>query len=226
MKNILTALLMFCAMLFIACNDKDSNSETDTTCSEECVAPNECKCTEVDGDTVCKCEPKQEECFCDEEKQVACPEGGKDACPKHEYVKCDPACTENQECKCEAEKCECKDKQAVTEKCDPAGTPACTKECKADEDCICHEYKWQCIPKNVEKSCDPTCKESENCVCSDEACECKEKDATHANTCDGKSENDPCGDKMTCKMEAEVLVCKADEHVPAEPAPTEPAPAE
>lgn len=221
MKNILTTLLMFCIMLFTACNDKDSNSETDPTCSEECVAPNECKCTDIDGDTVCKCEPKQEACFCDEEKQVACPEGGKDACAKE--PKCEPACTENQECKCEAEKCECKDKPAVIEKCDPAGTPACSTECKETEDCICREDTWQCIPKNVEPSCDPVCKEIEMCVCSDTACECKAKDATPANTCEGKSENDACGDKMICKMEAEALVCKADE---SEPTPSEPAPAE
>ena len=61
----------------------------------------------------------------------------------------------------------------MTEKCDPTGTPACTTECKEDEDCICRDDTWPCVPKNIEPACNPTCKDGvTKCECTMDACAC------------------------------------------------------
>ena len=102
----------------LACMDKVEEKPA-PKCEPVCKDTEECVC-EADK---CECKEKvvTEECFCDEEKKVACPEGGKDACEKAEpeQPKCEPACEGESECVCEADKCECK----VPDKVDPEPQP-------------------------------------------------------------------------------------------------------
>lgn len=117
-----------------------------------------------DGDA----NPPVEECFCDEAKTVACPDGGKDACEKPAV--CDPACADDRECKCEAGKCECVEKSTE---------PVCDPVCKEDEECkAVVDGKTECKPKEVACVCDPACKTDEDCVKGEtDKCECRTKDA-------------------------------------------------
>ena len=247
MKKFFTILLTLCAFSFFSCDDKE-NKEATQNCDPACEEGAEC--THNTDTDKWECVAKStEECKCADGSD--CPEGNAEACPN-----------------CSGEGCE-----STAEKCDPSGTPACDTECKADEEeCICRDDKWQCIPVDkpaecnpacedgvtkcectmdacacvpvtpVEEcfcdeaktvkcpeggkdacaapapTCDPTCPEGKECKCFEDNCDCAD-----VNPCDGKSENDACGDKMICKMEAEALVCKADA---TEPTPSEPAPAE
>ena len=214
MKKLLTILFAISALIFVACEDKDDKDATpdDKTpavevCNPACNADTEtCVCKDADaGDHVCACEAKAtEECKCDDGS--ACPEGGKDACPKHEDAKCDPACAEDKECKCEADKCECVDK-APAPKCDPA--------CNADtEDCLCEADKCECKPRNVEE-----CKCDDGTACPDND-KAKCAAAPVEDKCAGKAENDECDANKTCqKGEGDKLECKDK---PAEQTPVEP----
>lgn len=212
MKKLLTILFAISALIFVACEDKDDKDATpdDKTpaveaCDPACNADTEtCVCKDTDaGDHVCACEAKAtEECKCDDGS--TCPEGGKDACPKHEDAKCDPACAEDKECKCEADKCECVDK-APAQKCEPA--------CNADtEDCLCEADKCECKPRNVEE-----------CKC-DDGTACPDNDKANCaapveDKCAGKAENADCDENKTCqKGEDDKLECKDK---PADPAPAE-----
>lgn len=220
MKKLLTILFAISALIFVACEDKDDKDATNEdktpaveVCDPACNADAEtCVCKDTDaGDHVCACEAKAtEECKCDDGS--ACPEGGKDACPKHEDAKCDPACAEDKECKCEANKCECVDK-AHAPKCDPA--------CNAEtEDCVCAEDKCECKAKEASV---------EECFCDDAktvACPEGGKDACPADpsatedACKDKAENADCGENKTCqKGEGDKLECKDK---PADPVPSEP----
>lgn len=104
----------------LACMDK-AEEKPEPKCADDCnLETHDCVC-EADK---CECKEKAaEECFCDEEKKVACPEGGKDACEKAdpEQAKCDPACKDTEECVCSepneegATECKCEEKKADPE---------------------------------------------------------------------------------------------------------------
>ena len=133
MKKLLTILFAISALIFVACEDKDDKDATpdDKTpavevCNPACNADTEtCVCKDTDaGDHVCACEAKAtEECKCDDGS--ACPDGGKDACPKHEDAKCagkaeNDECDVNKTCqKGEGDKLECKDKPADSTPAEP-----------------------------------------------------------------------------------------------------------
>lgn len=214
MKKLLTILFAISALIFVACEDKDDKDATNEdktpaveVCDPACNADAEtCVCKDTDaGDHVCACEAKAtEECKCNDGS--ACPEGGKDACPKHEDAKCDPACAEDKECKCEADKCECVDK---------AHAPKCEPACNPDtEDCLCEADKCECKPRNVEEC---KCDDGSACPGNDKA---KCAAAPVEDKCVGKAENDECDANKTCqKGEGDKLECKDK---PADPAPSEP----
>ena len=99
------------------------------TCDPSCNAETEdCVCAK----DKCECKAKEapaEECFCDDAKTVACPEGGKDACqadPSATENACkdkseNADCGENKTCqKGEGDKLECKDKPADPAPSEPA----------------------------------------------------------------------------------------------------------
>ena len=108
------------AVLFISCEDKDSQSNEQASeelvCDPACSETQECKCVESEDKSECKCEDKQVvECKC--EDGTACPENDKTKCvvapidTPVEDKKCDPVCDENKECKCSETECKCEDKQ-------------------------------------------------------------------------------------------------------------------
>ena len=105
------------------------------TCATECKEDEGCICQDDEW----KCVPKNtvEECFCDEEKTVKCPEGGKEACEAKPAKSCEPACTEDKECACADDKCECVDK---------------AKEEPVDE-CFCDEEKTVKCPDGGKDAC-------------------------------------------------------------------------
>lgn len=156
-----------------------------------------------DGDT----NPPVEDCFCDEAKTVACPDGGKDACEKPAV--CDPACADDKECKCEAGKCECVDKVEPACTCDPA-CDAEKQDCAKSDDGKCG-----CVDKApVEEKPAEECKCEDNSACPDND---KAKCAKPVDDpCKDKAENADCGENKTCqKGEGDKLECKE------KPAPTE-----
>ena len=232
MKKLLTILFAISTLIFVACEDKDDKDAApdDKTpavevCDPACNADTEtCVCKDTDaGDHTCACEAKAtDECKCDDGS--ACPDSGKDACPKHEDAKCDPACDEAKEdCLCEADKCECRAKDA------PADDPCKNKEAGADcaEGKVCtaaEDGKLVCMDKPAPApACNPACDaEKQDCVCEADKCECKDKNAAEPeDPCKDKAENADCGENKTCqKGEGDnKLECKDK---PADPAPTQP----
>lgn len=222
MKNLLTFLFVMFTLIFAACENEGNDGavpEEPTepvvgVCEPACNSDTEdcvCKDTE-DGETACTCEVKPvEECKCDD--GTTCPEGGKEACPKHEEpAVCEPACVEGKECRCEADKCECVDKVAPAPTCEPA--------CNPDTDeCVCEADKCECKPRTVEEC---KCEDGTPCPEGDKA---KCVAAPVEDKCAGKSEGDECDTNKTCqKGEADKLECKDKPAEPAEPEePTEPA---
>lgn len=179
MKKLLTILFAISALIFVACEDKDDKDATteDKTpvvevCNPACNADTEtCVCKDTDaGNHVCACEAKAtEECKCDDGS--ACPEGGKDACPKHEDAKCDPECNaDTEDCLCEADKCECKPRNVEECKCED-GT-ACPDNDKAK--CAATPVEDKCAGKAENDECDTnkTCQKGEG-----DKLECKDKPA-------------------------------------------------
>lgn len=176
MKKLLTILFAISALIFVACEDKDDTPEDKTSavevCNPACNADTEtCICKDTDaGDHVCACEAKAtEECKCDDGS--ACPEGGKDACPKHEDAKCDPACDETiQDCVCVEDKCECKPRNVEECKCDDGTT--CPDNDKAK--CAATPVEDKCAGKAENDECDAnkTCQKGEG-----DKLECKDKPA-------------------------------------------------
>ena len=136
------------AVLFISCEDKDSQSNEQASeelvCDPACSETQECKCVESE----CKCEDKQ-------------------ASEPAEDKKCDPACSESQECTCvESDgksECKCEDKQVV--------------ECKCEDGTACPENdKTKCVVAPVEDNkCDPVCSENQECKCVESECKCEDK---------------------------------------------------
>lgn len=138
-------------------DDKDNDTQAENpVCDPACTEDKECKCAEdkcecvevtsaptcdpacntetedcvcAEGKCECKAkEPAPEECFCDDAKTVACPEGGKDACPADPSATEDICkdktenddCGENKTCqKSEGDKLECKDKPTDPAPADP-----------------------------------------------------------------------------------------------------------
>ena len=182
------------------CKPKEVACVCDPVCKEDedCVKGEADKCECKAKDT------KADECFCDDEKKVACPEAGKDACqpqPPAEEDKCKDKkagdeCDTNKVCTADGEKLECKEKPAEAElKCEPSCKENEECNCKDDkceckakdkpaEECFCDEAKSvkcpdgnkaKCEAKPEEKKCEKECKETEECVCESDKCECKEK---------------------------------------------------
>ena len=120
MKDIKVIAMIFMifamtAVLFISCEDKDSQSNEpaneELVCDPVCGENQECKCVESEDKSECKCEDKQAvECKC--EDGTVCPENDKTKCvvAPVEDNKCNPVCSENQECKCVESECKCEDK--------------------------------------------------------------------------------------------------------------------
>ena len=179
-----------------------------------------------DGDVT----PPVEDCFCDEAKTVACPDGGKDACTKPAPT-CDPACNvETEDCLCEADKCECRAKDATAD--DTCKDKAENDACGDNKVCMKDGNALVCKDKQADPSAaDDPCKDKEagadcgdNKVCTagdDGKLACADKPADPpADSCKDKSEGDACGENKTCQKEADVLTCKEAA------APTQPDPAE
>ena len=97
-KFIAMFLMIFAmtAVLFISCEDKDSQSSEpaneELVCDPVCGENQECKCVEAEDKSECKCEDKS-------------------TSEPVEDKKCDPVCSEDQECKCVESECKCEDKQ-------------------------------------------------------------------------------------------------------------------
>jgi hypothetical protein len=182
-SNLFAILFAIVSVLFFAGCDNDNDKK--------------------DGDT----NPPVEDCFCDEAKTVACPDGGKDACEKPAV--CDPACIDDKECKCEAGKCECVDKAEPACTCDPT-CDAEKQDCTKGDDGKCG-----CVDKvpAEEKKCDPVCDaEKQDCVCEADKCECKDKAPAPVAQCDPA-----CKDAEECVVGDDgKAACKAKEEKPVE----------
>ena len=212
--NLFAILFAIASVLFFAGCDNDNDKK--------------------DGDV----NPPAEDCFCDEAKTVACPDGIKDACDKPAPT-CDPACNaEAEDCICAEDKCECRAKDV------PADDLCKDKEAGADcaEGKVCtagEDGKLACMDKPASaRICDPACDaEKQDCICEADKCECKDKNAqieecfcdeaktvkcpeggkeactadpsAPADACQDKAENDACGENKTCqKGEGDKLECK------------------
>ena len=177
------------AVLFISCEDKDSQSNEpaneELVCDPACGENQECKCVEAEDKSECKCEDKQtnettedKKCdpVCSESQECKCVESeckceDKSTSKPVEDKKCDPACSESQECKCTEvggkSECKCEDKQVV--------------ECKCEDGTACPENdKTKCVTTPVDtptedKKCDPVCSENKECKCSETECKCEDK---------------------------------------------------
>ena len=150
MKKLSIVTFIFAIMLALCATSCDNDKDEGATPADEAVCDPDCAvctCETVDGKKECKCDKLVEECFCDDAKTVACPEGGKDACETDAKpeAKCETECGEGTECKCEADKCEC--------------VPVNTEEPPATED-----------PK-----CDPACTDTQECKCEADKCACEDK---------------------------------------------------
>lgn len=184
------------------CKDKKENDE----CGENKVCDTGLHCVDVKA---------SEECFCDDEKQVVCPENDKEKCVMSE-PECHLICKEGFVCKCNDNdgKVECKcmvDRSDEACKCDDGtACPENDKEkCVKAEECFCDEDKQVVCPENdkekcvktEESKCEPACNENQDCVCTaDEpvsACVCKDRNVKDLVEC---SEESPCADEnKECK---------------------------
>jgi hypothetical protein len=163
------------------CKDKKENDE----CGENKICDAGLHCVDVKA---------LEECFCDDEKQVVCPENDKEKCVMSEpecHLICKDGfvckCNDNDgkvECKCMVDRsdeaCKCDDGTACPEndkeKCVKAEESKCEPACNENQDCVCTQDDptsvCVCKDRNVEDPSDPECNEEKPCV--DENKECKE----------------------------------------------------
>lgn len=206
MKKLISTVMMFTLLLFIACNEEDTKNVDDGVVDVVCTCDDNTECPDGDADK-CTTEELPGEPTTDEPTKPTC----------------EPACKEGTECKCsdagEDTKVEC---SCVPKAEEPVNT--CTTECdEATHECVCSDGKCECKEKP------PV---DEKCKCDDDT-ECPDNDATKCapkeeqpvepiNMCDGKNEGDECDADKTCQTEEDKLVCKDKQTTPVEPTSTEP----
>ena len=208
----------------------DSDSCVVKACKESFKVSKDAKSCEADA-PACTCDPAckdSEDCIKGEGDKCECREKDKPAV-------CDLACEDGKtKCECTNDVCACVPVNAQANKCDPAckdseecitdkeGKSSCevkenkpAEECKCDDSTTCPDGDKSKCAKS-ENSC--KCEDGKDCPDNDKN-KCESDKPASVNVCDGKSENDSCGENMACVKDGESLVCREKL---AEPAPSEP----